>query len=433
MKKSKYQHFEEIDSNLFIHYSAMNNSFLLLPKSKHVIYKNSTESELENNYPKLFQNLIEGGFLIESDIDETVLVEQFKNKMLFGKDLYNIVINTTLDCNLACWYCYEKRIENSKLSIETIELIKRNILQRYELSSFKTLKISFFGGEPFMNFAGIQSILNFAKGFCYKKKIELIADFTTNATLITQEAIEYLSQFRCHFQITLDGGRKAHNLIKKSRTETIDTYQRVIDTLFFIDSRISRHWLAIRVNFDNRTLEYIDEIINDISFLDRGKTCVILKKIWQLDTNLVNKNALMMAIQRLFDNNFLVDYYVMPKGCVCFAERESQVLFNYDSKIFKCTTISTFDDENKLGEVNAETGEIIWNKEKKENWFKDMQPEYCKLCHWFPSCLGICNRQLMAHNGEKICTFDAISLTQKEYLIYLFKYHQLQNALYENQ
>ena len=145
------------------------------------------------------------------------------------------------------------------------------------------------------------------------------------------------------------------------------------------------------------------------------------------------QEALMSAIQKLFDNRFLVDYYLMPKGCVCFAERKNETLFNYDGKIFKCTTISTFDDKNKLGNADTKTGEIHWDTKKMEDWYRDMQPDYCKSCHWFPVCLGICNRQIMAHPNEKICTFDACSLTQKEYLMYLFKYNQLKYEIYENQ
>lgn len=59
-----------------------------------------------------------------------------------------------------------------------------------------------------------------------------------------------------------------------------------------------------------------------------------------------------------------------------------------------------------------------------------MQPEYCKKCKWFPACLGICNNQIMANKGHKICTFDSFNLTEKEYLMYLFKYNILQKELY---
>lgn len=43
--------------------------------------------------------------------------------------------------------------------------------------------------------------------------------------------------------------------------------------------------------------------------------------------------------------------------------------------------------------------------------------------------MGICNRQILAHSNERICTFDAMNLTRKEYLMYLFKYNLLLNEL----
>lgn len=38
--------------------------------------------------------------------------------------------------------------------------------------------------------------------------------------------------------------------------------------------------------------------------------------------------------------------------------------------------------------------------------------------------------QIMANKGHKICTFDSFNLTEKEYLMYLFKYNILQKELY---
>lgn len=35
----------------------------------------------------------------------------------------------------------------------------------------------------------------------------------------------------------------------------------------------------------------------------------------------------------------------------------------------------------------------------------------------------------MAHKGEQICTFDAMNLTRKEYLMYLFKNSILEKEL----
>lgn len=65
-----------------------------------------------------------------------------------------------------------------------------------------------------MYFDGIKQLLDYSNVFCSERSIELIADFTTNSTLITSEQINYLKQFRCHFQITLDGGIVAITKLK---------------------------------------------------------------------------------------------------------------------------------------------------------------------------------------------------------------------------
>lgn len=148
-----------------------------------------------------------------------------------------------------------------------------------------------------MYFDGIKQLLDYSNVFCSERSIELIADFTTNSTLITSEQINYLKQFRCHFQITLDGGHSSHNKIKVDKITGMDTYAKTIKTLKEINEKIGKRWVAVRVNFDNRTLRDIEEIIDDIDFLDRRKTYVIIKKVWQLKTEKVNTEALKNAIQ----------------------------------------------------------------------------------------------------------------------------------------
>lgn len=101
----------------------------------------------------------------------------------------------------------------------------------------------------------------------------------------------------------------------------------------------------------------------------------------------IDHDLLLDSMQKVLDSDFFLDYYIMPKGSVCFADKESQVLFNYDGKIFKCTTISKFDDANSLGKFNDETGDVVWDGKKMDAWMADLQPDYCKACAWFPVCL----------------------------------------------
>ncbi len=424
MKKSIYQFYEEIDG-VFLHYTSFTNRFLILNRCNHDLFEECSNDALTSLPEKLFNNLKENGFIVEDDVNEYECVINGKKREIFNTELYNIVINTTLDCNLSCWYCYENRVEGSRLTRNVIEGILRNIDFRYQKNPYKILKISFFGGEPLLCFSGIKEILEYSKIFCKSREIDLVVDFTTNATMLSDDIVDYLKQFRCHFQITLDGAEERHNKIKVDKSKGINTYKATIRALRAITDRIQNHWIGLRVNFDNNSLKDIQRILNDVDFLDRSKSFIILKKVWQLKSNAVNHDALLEAIQMTLDRGFLVDYYVMPKGSVCFAEREAQALFNYDGKVFKCTTICSFDKSNQLGELDFMTGEISWKSEVNKNWYRNMLPVKCKECRWLPVCLGPCTHQLMNHKGINMCTFDACSLTQREYLMYLFKFNVL--------
>ena len=432
-KFSRYSFSEKISPELYIHYSSLSNQFILANSSKHLLLTSATPTEIQKKDDELFNLLIEKRFLVETSFDETQFILNRRQDAIERKDWYNVVVNTTLDCNLDCWYCYENKVAGSRLSDEVVENISHNISAHFDHHPFDTLKLSFFGGEPFMDWKNMIKLIEYGNNFCNKKGIKLILDFTTNATLINAKMVDFLAPYTCYFQITLDGAEETHNQIKRhSHLINYNSYQRTLNALRLINSKIPDRLIALRINFDNRALEQIDSIIRDISFLDRRLSYVIVKKVWQVDTRTVDKEAVLEVIQKLFDHDFLPDYYIMPKGGVCFAERENQVLFNYDGKIFKCTTICSFDDENSLGTQDNDTGLIIWDEDKIYHWLHDNPQAECINCKWFGACLGVCNKQLMLHKNEFICTFDAMNLTQREYLMYLLKYNLLYNKLHHS-
>ena len=424
MKKIYYQVVEKVLPQVYLLYKLLNNV-------RYEKYKKENILELEQSDPVLYKSLVDNQYIVPDDFDEREIVLFRKKRMQFDTSMYQVMVNTTLDCNLNCWYCYENRITGSFLKSEVIEAIKKNIEQEYIKTSYRILKLSFFGGEPFLYFRGIKEILDFARNFCQVNQLDLIAEFTTNAILITESIIDYLKNFECQFQITLDGDRIHHNQIKKDKDNpNQDTYEKTLRTIRLINDKIPNRWLAVRINFDNKTLEKIDEIIGDLDFLDRKYCFVILKKVWQLEKDKVNVPLLHASVQKFLDKKFLLDYYIMPKGEVCFAERHREVLFNYDGKVFKCSTISSFDDKNALGEFDLQSGQVHWNETKLSYWLKEMLPQNCIDCKLLPACLGPCNKQIMLHPGENICTFDAINMTLKEYLMYLFKCQLLKEELY---
>lgn len=423
MRKIKYQVSTSISDNLFLHYNSFNNKYLLLNKSMNDLYENESIDNLKKESPKLFDQLVSGQFIVEDKMHEEdiAIFNRLSEKM--DSSNYHIVINTTLDCNLRCWYCYEHKLKNSKLTPIVMEAIKKNIAIHYEESPYSTLKMSFFGGEPFMNANAIKEILSYANKFCNKKQISLIADFTTNSTLINKDIISFLKNFTCSFQITLDGDRTQHNHIKN--IPNVDSYALTLNNIKLISDIISNSHVWLRINYDESTLTHMNKILDDIDCFDRNKVSLIIRKIWQLKASKINRELLLNAIQAIFDKGFIVDCYPLTIKRTCFAEHINQVLFNYDGQIFKCSTLSSFDKEHAMGILDFNTGKINWDKNKLSQITKNISSQRCISCGLYASCYGACNKNLLAFPKNDFCILNEINMSMKDYLMYNFKLNLL--------
>lgn len=424
MKRNFYQTFEEVENNCFLHINFMNETYLLLDKYAHDIYENTNAPDpIAEKDTNLYEALANNGFIIDTDVDERAIVEMRRQREKYDSSMYHIVINPTLDCNLSCWYCYENKIKNSKISQDTVDGIKKNIVQHYSRQPYATLKISFFGGEPFICFDTIIEISSFADTFCKKHNAKLLIEFTTNGTLLTRSRIERLSAYQCIFQITLDGNRKQHNRTKHSTDKDTDMYTITLNSIRMIQEIIGNAIIFLRINFDKNTLLGFDDILADIDFLDRKRSKVILKRVWQVKKETIEKDLITEAINKLFNTNHMVDYYT--QGKLCFAERINQLVVNYDGNVFKCTTINRFDEEHSFGKLNTKTGEIEWNLSKLAKLTNEMTPAKCHECRIFPICYGQCNIHLM--NGQTECYLDSLNLSRKEYFMFMYL-----NSLYSS-
>lgn len=387
------------------------------------LYENYSADDIKERNPTLYERLVSCQFLVADDMceEDIAIFNRLTEKM--DASTYHIVVNTTLDCNLRCWYCYEHKFKNSELSPSVIAAIKKNIVVHYEETPFSILKLSFFGGEPFMNINAIKDLLSYADKFCKEKHVSLIVDFTTNSTLINKDILAFIRDFTCRFQITLDGDREQHNKVK--HIPGIDTYTLAIKHIEQIISSIHDSHVWLRINYDGETLTHINDILDDIDRFDRRKVSLIIRKVWQVKPSIIDRELLLNAIQAIFDKGFIVDCYPLTMKRLCFAEHINQVLFNYDGQIFKCSTLPTFDKEHAMGKLNFETGKIEWNKNKLSQITKLIRNERCMLCGLYASCYGACNKNLLAFPKNKFCILDEINMSMKDYLMYNFKLNLL--------
>jgi uncharacterized protein len=132
--------------------------------------------------------------------------------------LSTLVLNVNTGCNLSCTYCYKEDLttpsKGQKLALETaeqaIELLLREGAKRERVS------IVFFGGEPLSNMPVIRAATDYAERRCAQEGKALDLSLTTNATLLTEELIDWLDAHRFGISISMDGPQAVHDRRRKT-------------------------------------------------------------------------------------------------------------------------------------------------------------------------------------------------------------------------
>lgn len=158
MKLSKYNYLIPQSNNITYWFNGISQQYFSLEanlsqKILNLLQIESGYQRLEQQSHNFAQKLLDGGFVVDDDFDEIQCIRNNFESECNSKD-YKLSILPTLNCNYNCWYCVQDHIE-SKMSIKTIEKIKRHIIRIIEIEKIASLNIDWFGGEPLMFFSDI--------------------------------------------------------------------------------------------------------------------------------------------------------------------------------------------------------------------------------------------------------------------------------------
>lgn len=141
------------------------------------------------------------------------------------KDSIFIEITTTNNCNCHCSYCFEgdstRQCEKRNIEVENrqIELLKK-ACEEFDMSKYKWLSISFWGGEPFLNTEFLFKIISETFSYPFVRY-----HFYSNGTLydkfaelLNQDWFDYIRS-RILVQLSYDG-QPIHQ-IKRGSDENI--------------------------------------------------------------------------------------------------------------------------------------------------------------------------------------------------------------------
>lgn len=161
----------------------------------------------------IFSNFQEKGFLLEHALEKLETPQHNIVNYMHTHKLNQIILQVTQNCNLRCEYCkytggYDNRQHTQNKMNKEIAFKSLNYALKHS-DQTKQLIISFYGGEPLLNFDLIRECVNYIKNVVKDKKI--IFSTTTNATLLTDEIVSFFVENNFKITVSLDGDKNAHD------------------------------------------------------------------------------------------------------------------------------------------------------------------------------------------------------------------------------
>ncbi|URZ17160.1 Cys-rich peptide radical SAM maturase CcpM [Clostridium felsineum] len=380
--------------------------------------------DTQNKINKLKQN----GYLSSNTLKEIKHPETDNLEYHLDRHIDQLTLQVTQDCNLRCSYCAYSKFDNStqrnrsnkEMSMETATKAI-DFLLRHSNDSEKIV-ISFYGGEPLLKFDFIKEIISYAKENFIGKELRFA--LTTNATLLTEEIIEYSINNNIDIMISLDGPEEIHDINRKFADGT-GSFAKIIYNLQKLKDKYGNELRDfLRVNtvmdpkndfdkmnsiFENEIFEGLDvgSVIVENFFSNEQTTYskeFIEKYFYQIFIGMVNLvgdikglktypliasviNSIHTFKENMIEDNGLPESTAPSGPCIPGKRR---LFVNVHGEFFPCEKVSEVSEVMKIG--NLDEG---FNIKKVKNLLNigRLTPEECKKCWALRKCT-ICAKKL---------------------------------------
>ncbi len=386
-----------------------------------------------------------GADVVEEAYEE--LQELVAEGILYTEDQYEDIAHSSMDdrdyikavclniihaCNLRCKYCFADEGEynghKGKMSLETAKKAIDYVVKRS--GPRKNIEIDLFGGEPTMMMDTIKEIIAYARENEAKWNKRIRFTMTTNATLLTDEMMDYMDKQLENIILSIDGRKEVNDKVR-IRFDGKGSYDQILPNIKkMVAKRDKTKAHTVRGTFTRENLDFyedvkmmVDEGFREISIepvvLEDGHPLALRKedlpKIFESYDKLYDELVQKKAEGKEFNfYHFKVDLnggpcvYKRISGCGAGFE---YVAITPQGEVYPCHQF-VGKEEYKLGSIyddsyNADLGMSfkkahIYNKPK------------CRNCWARFYCSGGCQANNIAFNNDINNPYDIGCQMQKK-------------------
>ena len=194
-----------------------------------------------------------------------------------NRNLSKLTLQLTQSCNLRCKYCVYSETVNDRQRRHSTKSMDWNTAKKAidflwaRSIDSNELYLSYYGGEPFLEFELIKQCVEYSKKLFSGKQIYF--NITTNGTLLTDEHIYYSEKNDISLMISLDGPKEIHdrNRVFENGSGTYDTVIETIERIKKIAPKcVEKLYISMVVN-PEEDFDCVNSVFFDGDELDQVK------------------------------------------------------------------------------------------------------------------------------------------------------------------
>ncbi|OPJ63581.1 thioether cross-link-forming SCIFF peptide maturase [Clostridium oryzae] len=234
----------------------------------------------------------------KTDIDEAFedINELVSEGLLYSEDLYKeiavrdksksyikaLCLNIAHDCNLRCKYCFadegeyqgKREIMSPETAKKAIDFVIKNSGPR------KNIEVDLFGGEPLMAFETVKQVVEYAKEVEKLHGKNIRFTMTTNATLLTDEIMDYIDKNMGNIVLSIDGRKEVNDKVRV-RVDGSGSHEKILKNIKeMVKRRTAGKQYYARGTFTHNNLDFYKDVIYlaDEGFKEVSVEPVVLQK-----------------------------------------------------------------------------------------------------------------------------------------------------------